>query len=63
MITHTDNQTGENLEFARIKIMIKKILYASLEALGLISILLGMMAIYKGTGLHELWVEFITKLI
>ena len=63
MITHTDNQTGEKSEFARIKIMIKEILYVSLEALGLISILLGMMAIYKGTGLHELWIKFNTKLI
>ena len=63
MIKQTDNQTDEPLEFARIKIMMKKILYASLEALGLISILFGMLAVYKGAGLHDLWIEFITKLI
>ena len=63
MITHTDNQTGETLEFTRIKIMIRKMLYASLEAIGLALILFGMLALYKGAGLHDLWIEFITKLI
>ena len=43
--------------------MIKKILYASLEALGLISIPFGMVAVYKRVGLHDVWDEFISKLI
>ena len=63
MITHTDNQTGEKPEFARIKLMFRKMLFATLETLGLISILFGMIAVYKETGLHDLWIEFITKLI
>jgi hypothetical protein len=62
MITKIDNRTGNKLD-SRSKIMIKKMLYASLETLGLISILIGMMAVYKETGLHDLWLEFITKLI
>jgi len=63
MITKIDNQTGEKLVIPRSKIMINKMLFASLETLGLISILIGMMAAYKETGLHDLWIEFITKLI
>ena len=63
MITQPDNKTAETPEFTRIKIMLKKMLYASLEVLGLVSILFGMVAVYKGTGLHDLWIEFITKLI
>lgn len=62
MITKIDNRTGNKLD-SRSKIMIKKMLYASLETLSLISILIGMMAVYKETGLHDLWLEFITKLI
>ncbi len=58
-----DIQRIDKKEITRNKIMIKKVLYTGLEALGLISILFGMMAVYKETGLHDLWIEFITKLI
>jgi len=58
-----DNRTAEKSGVTRSNLMIKKALYASLEAIGLASILFGTLAVYKGAGLHDLWIEFIAKLI
>jgi hypothetical protein len=46
------------------KRMIKvKILYPSLKSLGSSILILGAVAVYKGIGLHDLWVRFIEKII
>jgi len=46
------------------KRMIKvKIIYPSLKSLGSSILILGTIAIYKGIGLHDMWVRFIEKII
>jgi hypothetical protein len=46
------------------KRMIKvKIIYPSLKSLGTSILILGTIAVYKGVGLHDMWVSFIEKII